>query len=140
MAHTRHIITYCNNTLPRGGVYCKIRSLRQFASLGSRDSLQFQFIPTRGSVLSFFFPERECIGNYPSNSRGRLAVYKFNTLPLYKKNEIYMYTIHSSKVMFCKSPVMFSAVSFRVDKSLRFPGLVSEKFKVIHLPLVKGLG
>ena len=45
----------------------------------------FQFILTRGSVLPFFFPERECFGNYPSNSRGVLTVYKFNTLPLYKK-------------------------------------------------------
>ena len=28
----------------------------------------FQFIPTRGSVLPFFSPKRECIGNYNPNS------------------------------------------------------------------------
>ena len=103
IAHTRHLIIYCNNTLPRGGVYCKIRSLGQFASLGSRDSLQFQFILTRGSVLSFFFPERECIGNHPSNSQGVLTVYKFNTLPL-KKNSyslLYMTTVFRYKTFVC---------------------------------------
>ena len=35
--------------------------------------------------MPFFFPEQECIGNNPSNSRGVLRVYKFSTLPLYKK-------------------------------------------------------
>ena len=46
--------------------------------------------------LTFFFPERECIGNYPSNSRGVLTVHKFNTLPLYKKKNVkYM------KVSYC---------------------------------------
>ena len=54
----------------------------------------FQFIPTRGSVLPFFFPARECIGNCPSNSRGVLTVHKFNTLPLYKK-ECIMYTVQT---------------------------------------------
>ena len=60
----------CNNTLPRGGVYWKIRPLQQFAPRGGeareiargqcrglRGILRriFQFIPSRGSVLLFFF-------------------------------------------------------------------------------------
>ena len=72
----------------------KIRPPRQFAPLGPQDWPRasppcnlsdlkgriFQFIPTQ-----CFFPEQECIGNYPSNSRGVKTVCKFNTLPLYKK-------------------------------------------------------
>ena len=54
------------------------------------------------------------------------------------------WSVHSSRVMFCKSPVMFNVVfslfSLRVDKSLRVPGLVSKKFRIIQLPSVKGLG
>ena len=45
----------------------------------------FQFIPTKGSVLTFFFPGSECIGNHTLNCWIVLTVYKFNTLPLYKK-------------------------------------------------------
>ena len=45
----------------------------------------FQFIPTRDSVLPFFFPEQECIGNYIPNSWLVLTVYGFNTPLLYKK-------------------------------------------------------
>ena len=45
----------------------------------------FQFLPTQGSILPFFFPERECIGNYPSDSWGVMTVYIFHTLPLYKR-------------------------------------------------------
>ena len=44
-----------------------------------------------------FFPERKCIGNYTSNSRGVLTVYKFNTLPLtrsLKKNDISLCSGH----------------------------------------------
>ena len=85
----RYYYYYCNNPLTRGGVYWKIRPLRQ--SRGPRGANCrggiFQFNPTRGSVLPFFFPKRECIGNYPSNSRGMLTVYEFNTFPLYKKKE-----------------------------------------------------
>ena len=40
--------------------------------------------------MPFFFPEQECIGNYTPNSRVVLAVYNFNTLPLYKKNAYYI--------------------------------------------------
>ena len=54
-------------------------------SANSRGESILQLIPTRGNVLPFIFPERECIGNYPSNSRYVLTVYNFNTLPLYKK-------------------------------------------------------
>ena len=50
----------------------------------------FPSILTRGGVLPFFFPEQECIGNYTPNSRVVLAVYNFNTLPLYKKNAYYI--------------------------------------------------
>ena len=53
----------------------------------------FQFIPTRGSVLPFFFPERECIGYYTPGSWVELTVYKFNTLPLYKKE----WVVHSRR-------------------------------------------
>ena len=84
---------YCNNTLPRGGMYWKIRpprierfaeagilhpeareiargrSLRAIsraegckipaeANLEVRGRRIFQFIPTRGSVLTFFFTEK----------------------------------------------------------------------------------
>ena len=50
-----------------------------------------------------FFPERECIGNYPSKRRGVLTVYKFNTLPL-KKNSyslLYMTTVFRYKTFVC---------------------------------------
>ena len=55
----------CNNTQPREGMYCKIRPLSQ--SRGPKGAncpggCIFQFIPTRGSVLPFFFSEWECIG------------------------------------------------------------------------------
>ena len=56
-----HLRKCCNNTLPRGGMYWKIRPLRQ--SWGSRGA-NCQFIPTWGSVLPFFFPERKWIENY----------------------------------------------------------------------------
>ena len=45
----------------------------------------FPIHPDLRQRIAILFPERECIGNYPSNSRGVLTVYKFNTLPLYKK-------------------------------------------------------
>ena len=78
----------CNNTLPRGGVYWKIRPLRQSRGprgANCRGGRIFQFIPTRGSVLPFYFPEQECIRNYSSNSRGVWTKYKFSTLSLYKR-------------------------------------------------------
>ena len=37
--------------------------------------------------IAILFPERECIGNYTPKSWAVLTVYKFNTLPLYKKND-----------------------------------------------------
>ena len=71
--------------LPRGGMCWNIHPLRQFAPWGPRAISMvegcklpkgriFQFIATRGSVLTFFFPDRECIGNYTPNSRVVLPV------------------------------------------------------------------
>ena len=87
---------YCNITLSRGGMCWKIHPLRQFAPRGPRAISMvegcklpkgriFQFIATRGSVLTFFFPDRECIGNYTPNSRVVLPVYNFNIILLYEK-------------------------------------------------------
>ena len=50
----------------------------------------FQFILNRGSVIPFFFLERECIWYYPLGS-WLLTLYKCNILPLYKKEwSVYM--------------------------------------------------
>ena len=38
--------------------------------------------------MPLFFPERECIGNYPSNSRGVLTIYSIHSCSI-KKNENY---------------------------------------------------
>ena len=56
-----------NNTLSRGGVYWKSPGPLWPLGANCLRGHIFQFIPTWGSVLPFFFPERECIGNNPSN-------------------------------------------------------------------------
>ena len=48
----------------------------------------FPIHPVSRQCIAIFLPERECIGNYTPNSRLVLTVYKFNTLPLYKKKLI----------------------------------------------------
>ena len=46
------------------------------------------YFPIHPDSRSFFFPERKCVGNYPSSSQVVLTVYKFNTLPLHKKRMV----------------------------------------------------
>ena len=53
-----------NNTLSRGGVYWKSPGPLWPLGANCLRGHIFQFIPTRGSVLPFFFPERGCIWNY----------------------------------------------------------------------------
>ena len=49
---------------PWGNFHLEARKIRGPRGANCRRGRNFQFIPTRGSVLPFFFPERECIGNY----------------------------------------------------------------------------
>ena len=69
-----------NNTLSRGGVYWKSPGPLWPLGANCLRGHIFQFIPTRGSVLPFFFPERECIGNYPLNSRGCIDSIHINSI------------------------------------------------------------
>ena len=81
----------CNNTLPRGGMYWKIRPLKQFAPRGPRDCRGVQI--AEGSVFSnpsqleavYCHSFLQSRGVLEINLQIILAVYKFNTLPLYKK-------------------------------------------------------
>ena len=84
-------LRHCNNTLPRGRVCWKIRPLRQSRvprGANCRGGCNFQFILTRGSA--------KCIGSYLSNRWVVLTVYKFNTLPLYKKECLWLRTLEKS--------------------------------------------
>ena len=94
--YDENVIIHCREegcigkSAPPGNLHPEAREIARGQSRGQRcanwrGGRFFQIIPTRGSVLPFFFPERKCLGNYPSNSRGVLTVYKFNTLPLFKK-------------------------------------------------------
>ena len=54
---------------------------------------RYDCAPCQGASIGAGFIENErseCIGNYPSDSWGVMTVYKFNTLPLYKKEWVFM--------------------------------------------------
>ena len=75
----------------------------------------FQFIATRGSVLTFFFLVRECIGNYTQNSQVVLTIYNFNTLLLYKKRMTYAHL----KTLFMRSMATVDVGQWSNDNAQR---------------------
>ena len=72
MFHERLIFMCCGNLQPEAREIARRRSPRAIH-------------PDSRQCLPFFVQGWECIGNYPSNGRCVLTVYKFNTLLVYKK-------------------------------------------------------
>ena len=74
----------CNNTLPRGGVYWKIRPLRAEGCKLPRGAY-FPIHPNSRQCIAILFSRAGVYWKLPFKQPGLLTVYKFNALPLYKK-------------------------------------------------------